>query len=92
MFFTVSWSLPQTWSRATILFIDQILGWWSSCNCFTTCLRMDLGTMILGLPVDVSVCRISPEGSRLEEQDREEELIIFFTSGQDFWAVANSSI
>ena len=92
MFFTVSWSLPQTWSHATSLFIDQIPGWWSSCNCRTTCLRMDSGTMILGLLVDTSVCRINPEGSCLEEQVREEELISFLTSLQDFWAAANSSM
>ena len=54
---------------------------------------MDSGTMILGLFVDTSVCRINPEGSRLEEMVREEELelISFLTSLQDFWAAANSS-
>ena len=40
----------------------------------------------------MSVCRINPEGSRLEEQDRDEELISFLTSLQDFWAAANLSL
>ena len=53
---------------------------------------MDSGKMILGLLVDMSVCRINPEGRRLKEQDREEELISFLTSLQVVWAAANSSI
>ena len=38
----------------------------------------------LGLPVDILVCRTRQEGRRLEEHNREEELMSFFMSGQSF--------